>query len=109
MLREGRALVLARHLPPRFDIAAESRFPAGLRPAVLAHELRKDLWRCLQRIRGFSPVVRIEEDETGLSARAGGAVLSGRHPCDASDRIAALLADPARRARWIAHAGRRRI
>ncbi|MEM1130010.1 MAG: hypothetical protein AAGH83_05735 [Pseudomonadota bacterium] len=107
ILRNGAVVTLARHLPPRFDIAAETRFPAGLRPAVLAHELRKDLWRLLQKIKGFSPVIRVVEDDAGLVVRAGGAILGGGPiAAGSTDRIASLLDTPVLRARWIAHARR---
>ncbi len=99
------ALTLTRRLPPRFDVAAESRFPA-LHRRTLAHEVRKDLWRCLSRLRGFAPVVELRPAAGGLALRAGGQV-DGRVPPGTEARLAALLADPARRARWIAHAAPR--
>ena len=56
MVETGATLTLARRLPPRFDVMAEGRFPA-LHRRTLAHEVRKDVWRCLSRLRGFSPAV----------------------------------------------------
>lgn len=104
ILREEGALTLARHLPPRFDLAAEADFPPA-RKGRLAQQIRQDLWRCLRQLRGFCPVVRVEEDGAHLKVRAGGAVLARSFPkAEAEARIAALLADPAHRARWLAHA-----
>lgn len=104
ILREKGALTLARQLPPRFDVAAEANFPPA-RKGRLAHQIRQDLWRCLQHLRGFSPVVRVEEDGMRLKVRAGGAVHARTFPkAQVEARIAALLSDPAHRARWLAHA-----
>nr|WP_212525381.1 hypothetical protein [Actibacterium sp. MT2.3-13A] len=104
ILREEGALTLARQLPPRFDVAAEAMFPPA-RKARLAQQIRQDLWRALRHLRGFSPVVRVEEDGAQLKVRAGGAVHARTFPkVRAEARISALLADPARRARWLAHA-----
>lgn len=106
MVETGATLTLARRLPPRFDVMAEGRFPA-LHRRTLAHEVRKDVWRCLSRLRGFSPAVELRPTEDGgLWLRAGGQV-DGRVPPDAGPRLRALLEDPARRARWIAHAAPR--
>lgn len=104
--RDGTALTLARPGRARFDLAAVTRLPGG-RPAVLAHEIRKDVWRALRGLRGFSPAVRIEADRGGLAVTAGGAVMGRAWPRSwAEAQLAAVLADPARRARWVAHAGR---
>ena len=103
ILREEGALTLARRLPARFDVAAEAAFPPA-RKGRLAQQIRQDLWRCLQHLRGFCPVVRVEEDGAHLRVRAGGAVHARTYPkAQAEARIAALLADPGRRARWLAH------
>lgn len=101
---EARGLTLSRHLPARFDLWAETRMPR-LRKRALAHEVRKDLWRMLQTLKGFSPVVRVLEDEADLMLRAGGAVFARIHPkVQIEAQIASLLASPVQRARWIAHA-----
>ena len=90
--------VLARQWPPRFDVEATAQFPR-LRAARLARQIRQDLWRELQSLRGFSPVVQILFTEGGLAVTAGGRV-NGQVPSDIVARIQALLDDPARRARW---------
>ncbi|MEL7099527.1 MAG: hypothetical protein AAGM84_11920 [Pseudomonadota bacterium] len=99
ILRDEGTLTLARHLPPRFDVQASAHLP-GARAVRLAHQVRQDLWRALQNVRGFSPVVRLEADGAGWHVTAGGRVM-GRVPQGLAGRIAALLEDPARRARWI--------
>lgn len=105
MVETGTVLTLARRWPARFDVVAESRFPA-LHRRTLAHEVRKDVWRCLSRLRGFAPVVELRPAGGGLALRAGGQV-DGPVPPGTGMRLQALLADPARRARWIAHAAPR--
>ncbi len=92
-------LTLARHLPVRFDISATTRIaPARMTP--LAHQIRQDMWRALQRLRGFSPVVRIEPVEDGLRITAGGR-LEGAAPRDRAEaRIQEVLDNPGNRTRW---------
>ena len=105
---KGEPLVLARRLPPRFDVVAETAFPDVPRRR-LAHLVRQDLWRALQEIRGFSPVVEIRREAETLWIRAGGRVDVGQIArTSAQARIADLLADPARRDRWRRHAERGR-
>lgn len=105
VLREGRSLTLARHLPARFDISADAVFPM-MGKLRLAQQVRQDMWRALQHVRGFSPVVHVEERGEGLTLRAGGRV-AGRAPRSGLEQqITDLLADPANRARWGRHAGR---
>lgn len=102
MIRDGDALVLARRIPVRMDVSASTVLPDGRRGRV-AHQIRQDLWRMLQGLRGFSPVVRVTRQSGALQVVAGGQV-DGALPPGTQDRIAGLLADPARRARWMAHA-----
>jgi hypothetical protein len=106
ILREGRVLTLARHLPPRFDVAAETVLPRA-NARRLAHQVRQDMWRALQNLRGFSPVVRVEDGDRHMTLIAGGRV-SGRAPADTNRRIANVLEAPANRARWLRHAGEAR-
>lgn len=105
--REGEVLCHARQRPPRFDLAVEARFPAVSR-RLLASQIRQDLWRLLRGQRGFAPAVRVAREGAGLRVTAGGAVLVQPFPRRAAEaRIAALLASPHHRQRWIAQAGRR--
>lgn len=99
ILRDAGTLTIARHLPPRFDVAARGHLPGG-RAERLAHQIRQDLWRLCQKVRGFSPVVWLEADGAGWHVTAGGRVM-GRVPQGLAGRIGELLEDPARRARWI--------
>jgi len=102
VLDDGEALTLARRLPPRFDLSEERQFPP-LRRRALAHAIRQDVWRALQGLRGFTPVVRVAHDGCGLAVRPGGAC-DGAVPPVAQARLAAVMDCPARRARWIRHA-----
>lgn len=104
MLRQGPCLTVTRRLPLRWDVCAQTRLPDGRR-GRLAHQIRQDLWRALQRLRGFAPAVSVERSEGGLLITAGGAV-AGAIPPGTQSRITQLLADPALRARWIAGARR---
>lgn len=90
--------VLARQWPPRFDVAATSEFPP-MRASRLARQIRQDLWRALQNLRGFSPVVQIVFTEHGLTVTAGGR-LSGKMSPGLESRIQAVLDDPDLRSRW---------
>ncbi|MBV7393857.1 hypothetical protein [Mameliella sediminis] len=91
--------VLARQWPPRFDISAMSEFPPA-KASRLARQVRQDLWRKFQHLRGFSPVVEISTTKVGMTVRAGGR-LTGRAPRDAENQIKELLDSPAHRARWL--------
>ncbi|OBY25969.1 hypothetical protein [Leisingera sp. JC1] len=102
--RTDSSLTLSRRLPARTDVSAETVLPAA-DPLRLAHQIRQDLWRQLQRLRGFAPVVEITAAGQGLRVRAGGQV-AGRVPANAAGLIADVLEDPANRARWIRHASR---
>lgn len=103
MLRQDGALTLARHLPPRWDVAGRGHLPGG-RPERLAHQIRQDLWRALRMVRGFSPTVRLEPAQGGWAVTAGGRVV-GPVPHSAEERIADLLNDPGHRTRWLRYAG----
>ncbi|WP_291728623.1 hypothetical protein [Leisingera sp. F5] len=99
-------LTLSRRLPAQFDVAAETLLPAA-DPLRLAHQIRQDMWRRLQGLRGFSPVVEITAKGQGLRVRAGGQV-TGRVPSNAAGLIADVLENPANRDRWLRHAAPRR-
>lgn len=102
-LREGDSVTLARHLPPRLELAVQTTLPR-VHPERLAHQIRQDLWRALQSLRGFSPVVRLDPIPDGWAVTAG-----GRAPRPVADaiieRARAVLEDPANRARWVARSG----
>jgi len=104
VIEEEDTLTLARRLPVRFDLRAETVLPGAVGRLRLAHMVRQDLWRILRDLRGFAPVVRVRRVAPGLHVVAGGAV-SGRVPPGTVARIAALLDDPRLRARWTRPAG----
>lgn len=102
---DGATYVVARRLPLAWTLSAETRLP-DLGRRRLAHAVRQDLWRRLQRLRGFAPVVSVTRDGQGVLLRAGGAVL-GAVPGGARQAIAALLEDRDLRAAWIRSASHR--
>ncbi|OIQ26847.1 MAG: hypothetical protein BM562_16150 [Alphaproteobacteria bacterium MedPE-SWcel] len=97
-------LVLCRQRPARFDVLAVTTLPMG-DPLRLAHQIRQDLWRALQRVRGFSPVVRLTRQGEAIRVEAGGRVARPVSPGLAA-RISEVLEHPATRRRWVAQAKR---
>lgn len=105
ILRDEGELTLARSLPVRFDVWSETDLPVA-DPVRLAHQIRQDMWRALQSLRGFSPIVQVTQaSEHRVTVRAGGRV-DGAIPANVSGQIASLLNDADKRARWVAHARR---
>ncbi|SEK59353.1 hypothetical protein [Pacificibacter marinus] len=108
MLREADGLTLTRRLPARFDFAAKTVISGGaaLRKGRVATQVRQDMWRALQSLRGFAPVVQLRVVGDDLEITAGGSV-SGQFP---KLRSIALVSDvlecPERRARWMRSAQR---
>ncbi|WP_323763550.1 hypothetical protein [Marinovum sp.] len=97
--RDAGGLTLSRQPVAQFDVSASAGFPP-LRMLRLAQMIRQDMWRRLQGLRGFSPVVQVRRGDDGLCVTAGGAV-AGRFPkAHTEAQIDALLHDPALRARW---------
>jgi hypothetical protein len=97
---DGDALTLARRLPVRFDLSVSTKLPEGSRFRV-AQQVRQDVWRALQNLRGFAPVVRVERCEGGLEVTAGGQVDGPFSKAHAEAKIADVLENPANRARWV--------
>lgn len=106
ILREDAALTVARRLPLRFDFTVERRFPRCSR-LLLASQIRQDMWRAFQNLKGFAPVVRVEAEGDELRVTAGGQVDGAFPRARSVEKLAALLDESARRDRWISHAGRR--
>lgn len=99
--RDGATLTLSRMRDARFDLAEAAFFPGeDLIRSRLAHQIRQDMWRRLQRLRGFCPAVRVTAQEGGFAVVAGGAI-EGRVTDRARTVIADMLQDPALRQRWI--------
>lgn len=97
--QDDTSYTLTRQWPPRFDVSASTSFPPA-RKSRLARQIRQDLWRTFQGLRGFSPVVQIDAEECHLVVTAGGRV-DGRIPSGLSFEIQALLDSPSHRMRWI--------
>ena len=105
ILKDEGALTVARRLPVRFDLAVQATVPRCGRRR-LAMQLRQDMWRALQDLRGFSPVVRVEDAGDDLRITVGGQVDRQPFPKDMAEaKLRDMLADRNNRTRWIAHAG----
>ncbi|WP_370045022.1 MULTISPECIES: hypothetical protein [Salipiger] len=94
-------LILARRWPARFDLSVETRLPPVGRKARLAHQVRQDLWRALQSLRGFSPCVSVREVDGATLLRAGGQLDTSAPRALAEARLAAVLHDDDNRRRWL--------
>ncbi|MEP4035957.1 hypothetical protein [Pseudophaeobacter sp.] len=98
---------MARQLPPQFDVAVSVNLPSA-DPLRLAQQIRQDMWRAVQNVRGFSPVVKVEEQGNGLLVTAGGRV-AGRVPGNLASEIRAVLDDKTKQTRWLRHARRHKV
>ncbi|MBU2868863.1 hypothetical protein KO497_17965 [Pacificibacter marinus] len=109
MLRaDDGGLTLSRRLPARFDFAAKTVISGGgnLRKGRIATQVRQDMWRVLQSLRGFAPVVQVKAQGDDLEITAGGAVM-GCFPKLRSEALVSEMLDcPDRRARWVRSARR---
>lgn len=97
---EGETLTVARRMPLRFDLCVATRLPDGGRLRV-ATQIRQDMWRALQGLRGFAPAVQVTRRDGGLDVLAGGQVTGRVAKAQAEARIAEVLENPGNRARWI--------
>lgn len=101
--REAGALTLARRSSARFDFGVTTVISGGaaLRKSRIAHQVRQDMWRSLQTLRGFAPVVRVTERGSDLEITAGGEI-AGRFPRPhVETRLKALLENEELRSRWV--------
>ncbi len=102
--RTASALTLSRRTPVRWDIAVQAVLPMA-RKTRLAHQIRQDMWRKLQSLRGFCPAVRVEEEGSQLRITAGGDIATRSYPkLLIETQIAALFDDTARVTRWLSNA-----
>ncbi|WP_299349920.1 hypothetical protein [uncultured Shimia sp.] len=108
ILREGNILTMTRALPVRFDVRAETTMPDGSR-LRLAQQVRQDLWRRLQTLRGFAPAVQVTRVNGACRIVAGGRVDAVHNKRRLEDSIAEMLADPALRHRWSSYAAHREV
>lgn len=97
--RTGSCVQVARKGRTRLDFSAATFLQTHGRLRV-AQEVRQDLWRCLQGQRGFTPIVRTEQESNGMLVTAGGMVDGIANLQSLTQRVANLLADPTKRARW---------
>ncbi|WP_122076719.1 hypothetical protein [Pseudophaeobacter sp. EL27] len=107
ILQAKGALIVARQVPPRFDVAVTVELPLA-DPLRMAQQIRQDMWRAVQNVRGFSPVVKVEEQGDGLLVTAGGRV-AGRVPGNLASEIKAVLDDKTKQTRWLRHARRDKV
>ena len=104
---EAGEITLARRIPARFDFVVETILPA-CNPIKLAHQIRQDIWRELKGLKGYSPVIEVLPTGNCFRVRAGGQV-NGMWPRQHTQAVvSSVLNDPARRSRWVMHAGRAR-
>jgi len=97
--RDGDSLIMSRRLPVRWDVAAEVTLPnAGL--LRTAQQVRQDMWRALQDLRGFAPTVEVRREAGRLHVRAGGSVDGAVSKAHAQAVISEILACPERQGRW---------
>lgn len=100
ILRDEDGLTLARQLPARFDVSVEAEVPM-CDPGRLARQVRQDMWRALQRVRGFSPVVRVDRMKDGMRVTAGGRLPASSQSASVVQRLEEVLHNPKTRARWV--------
>ena len=94
-------VLVTRRKPVRWDVEARASFPK-CHPLRLAHQIRQDMWRDLQKIKGFCPAVEIEIGDM-MQVKAGGRVARHVHP-QANAWVHDLLTSDTNRRRWLAHA-----
>jgi len=97
--------------PWRWDLCAQTYLPLpplGRGPAGwLCQQIRQDVWRALQGVRGFSPMVELCADQTGLRVMAGGVLRSGGAVTQRTQtQLDTVLNAPGRKARWTAQTRR---
>jgi hypothetical protein len=103
---DGPCFTLARRLPARFDISREISMPLMSAPR-LARQIRQDIWRKLQSIRGFLPVVEITDRGAHLHVRAGGELTCPAPFERSGERIFDVLSNRDNQRRWAAFAAAR--
>ena len=99
---DGQAVTVSRRARPVFDVAGETMLPDACRVRI-AHQVRQDLWRALQNVRGFAPAVQIERHDTGLHVTAGGQLACSAPVDQLRARIQHVLDDPQNRLRWVTY------
>ena len=100
--RDDGSWTLSRLRSQRLDFSAQTWLPR-VHPVRLMHQVRQDVWRRLQNVRGFAPMVQLTPNEDGWSVIAGGQV-SVTSPT-LSTSVEDVLTNECNRVRWIRHAG----
>ncbi|MEO9518067.1 MAG: hypothetical protein ABJH45_12990 [Paracoccaceae bacterium] len=93
---------LSRLRSQRLDFSAQTWLPR-VHPVRLMHQVRQDVWRRLQNVRGFAPMIQLSPYANGWCVIAGGQVSAIAPSLTAS--VEEVLANKSNRARWIRHAG----
>ena len=101
--QHGDTYIMGKRFPVQFDLLAETTLPV-CRSKKLALQIRQDMWRLLQNVRGFLPAVQVTSHETGMYVRAGGQLTSLVHVRFAQLKLQDMLDDPIYRQRWINYA-----
>ena len=103
----GDAYFIAKRFPLSFDLLAETNFPV-CRPKILALQIRQDMRRLLQNLRGFLPAVEVRVSVFCMHVRAGGQLTCSVHVQSAQFKLQNMLDDPVYRKRWKDYATLRR-
>ena len=103
----GDTFVVCKRLPVQFDLLAETNLPP-CRSQKLALQIRQDMWRLLQNVRGLLPAVEVTGRETVIYVRAGGQLTCSVHVRSAQAKLQDMLDDPTYRQRWINYAALKR-
>lgn len=91
-------------MPVRFDFSAQVMLPRCAKRR-LASQIRQDMWRLLQNLRGFSPIVRVEDAGEQLRITAGGRMDRQPFPKgNCEEKLRDMLADRKNAIRWVTFA-----
>ena len=93
-------------LADRWDIAVSRDLPStsAISRSRYAAQVRQDIWRALQDIRGFVPRVLVQTGPESIQITGGGTQVTGRTTPGMAARIAHILDNPDNRRRWANHA-----
>ena len=91
--------IMARRLPVHFDLCVETTMPLMSR-RKLALQIRQDMWRVLQNLRGFLPAVSVTRAGDGVQVRAGGQFTCPVNLPYAETKLRDMLNDATYRQRW---------
>ena len=106
---DGDRLTLSRNAQARFDVAVDVELPLAGRRFV-AQQVRQDIWRALQNLRGFSPVVEVLRLDDRLVVKAGGQVDGGNFPKAWAEGVLSTVLDNAdNQARWVRNSSSQRL